>query len=722
MTFRRKKLFQPGLRLSSLIVLLIFVLTGCGQGSSSGDSGSDTQPQDGASQDGSSQDGSSQGGSSQGGTTNAGNHQPSAKITALQSVTSGETVTLDGSGSSDPDDGSLSYQWMKTAGPDITLSNTTGSSLSFVAPSVAQPQQISFQLTVRDSGGLSDSTSVSMQISPSEPPPPTNHQPSVQITAPQSATSGETVTLDGSGSSDQDGDTLSYQWMKTAGPDITLSNTTGSSLSFVAPSVEQSQQIRFLLTVSDGELSSSSSVSMQISPIVDNSAPSIVSRSPEADQSEVSPMAEIRVTFNEALLESSVNSQSLVVTQNGNPVPGSVSYDSSNKRVTFQSTSALSGGVGYTVNIAQSLTDEAGNAFAGASWNFTTGICATADENASLTLTCPSGQVINEVKFASYGTPGGACGTFTAGACNADNSAQVVSDSCTGMDTCTLKASNDAFGDPCFGTGKKLAAQVACGMAPPAPEPNPNQNASAGCGKNPGLSSGLRSMTVDGAHREYIIDLPDNYDRNKPYRLIFAWHWLGGNAGAVAGGGYYGLRDLARSEAIFVAPDKYNVNGQDDNGWPNTNGRDMRFLNAMLDEIKGSLCVDNSRVFSTGWSYGGMMSFAVGREFAGTFRAIAPMSGALWTPFNDSGKPIAAWISHGIYDSVVNHDTAGAVAKDYYVKANHCSNNTVPIDPSPCVEYQGCDAGSPVVWCSFAGPHGTPDFGPTAIWNFFNRF
>ncbi len=454
MTFRSKKQSQPGLRFSSLIVLLISVLNGCGHSSTPSNPSSDTQPQDGV--------------------TQTGNHQPSASISAPQSVTSGEMIKLDGSGSSDPDDGSLSYQWMKTAGPDITLSNTTGSSLSFVAPSVAQPQQISFQLTVRDSGGLSDSTSVNMQISPSEPPPPTNHQPSVQITAPQSATSGETVTLDGSGSSDPDGDTLSYLWMKTAGPEIMLSNTTGSSLSFVAPSVAQSQQIGFHLTVRDSSgLSSSSNVSMQISPIVDNNAPSIVSRSPEADQSEVSPMAEIQVTFNEALLASSVDNQSLVVTQNGNPVPGSVSYDSSSHGVTFQPTSALSGGVGYTVNISQSLTDVAGNAFAGASWNFTTGICATAEENASLTLTCPSGQVINDVKFASYGTPGGSCGSFTTGACNASNSASVVLDACKGMDICTLKASNDAFGDPCFGTGKKLAAQVACGMAPPAPEPGP---------------------------------------------------------------------------------------------------------------------------------------------------------------------------------------------------------------------------------------------------------
>ncbi len=909
MIFRRKKQPQPGLLFSSLIVLLILALSGCGQSASSSNSGTDTQ-----SQDGTTQDGSSQGGSNQGGSTNMGNHQPSAKITAPQSVISGETVTLDGSGSSDSDGSFLSYQWTKTSGPDITFSNTTASSLSFVAPSVDQTEQISFQLTVRDSDGLSNSTSVSIQILPSETPLPSNQAPSAQITAPQSVTSGETVTLDGSGSSDPDGDTitylwtqtqgdnitlanstdstlsfvaptvqqstsytfqlsvsdgslsdsssvqfivlpvatdpastglhvsgtqildsndnafimrginvahawypdntssslsdiantgantvrivlssgdrwnkttesmvsslieqakankliailevhdttgygeeadaitlsqaadywksikgaligqedyavidigneplgngqpasawidghinaikslrdaglknaimvdaanwgqdwknimrdnaisvlaadpqknvifsvhmyqiykdansisnymasfvqndlalvvgefgadhqgenvdeasimsyatqygygylgwswsgnsggtesldivnnfdatslsswgetlingnngikatsqiarvfsgstdptannqapsakitapqsatsgetvtldgsassdpdgdtLSYQWTKTAGPNFTLSNTTGSSLSFVAPSVAQSQQVSFQLTVSDGELSNSSSVSMQISPIVDNSAPSIVSRFPQVGQSGVSPSAQISVSFNEALLESSVTSQSLVVTQNGNPVPGSVSYGSNSNSVTFQSASALSGGVSYTVTLAQSLTDVAGNAFAGASWSFTTGVCGTADENAYLTLTCPSGQVINEVTFASYGTPGGSCGSFTTGTCNASNSDSVVLDACKGMDICILNADNGTFGDPCSGTTKKLSAQVACGM-PTDPTPTPDTGSGA---LVVAVNAGGQSTTYNGVSYE-----ADNYYSN----------------------------------------------------------------------------------------------------------------------------------------------------------------------------------------------------------------
>jgi hypothetical protein len=100
--------------------------------------------------------------------------------------------------------------------------------------------------------------------------------------------------------------------------------------------------------------------------------------------------------------------------------------------------------------------------------------CATVDENQNIVLTCPAGQVITSVDFASYGTPGGSCGSFTTGSCNASNSVSVVSGACNGKNSCSLIANNNIFGDPCYGTVKKLAAQVACGMEQdPTPTPTP---------------------------------------------------------------------------------------------------------------------------------------------------------------------------------------------------------------------------------------------------------
>ncbi len=298
--------------------------------------------------------------------------------------------------------------------------------------------------------------------------PRENHQPGARIKAPQTSISGQTVTLDGSSSYDPDGDRLSYQWIQVGGPNIALSNTTSPMLTFIATMVAQPTQFSFQLTVNDGVLSSRARVSVKISPIDDNTSPSIISRSPQADQSGVAPDAEITVTFNEALLESSVESQSLLVNQNSNPVTGSVSYDSSNYTLRYKPAADLFAGLSYTVTLANSLTDLAGNTFAGESWSFITGVCATANDGSNLTLSCPSGQVINEVNFASYGTPGGSCGSFSKSSCDASNSMTVVTDACKGMDICTLNADSTIFGEPCDGADKHLAVQVTCGKPAPA--------------------------------------------------------------------------------------------------------------------------------------------------------------------------------------------------------------------------------------------------------------
>jgi polyhydroxybutyrate depolymerase len=235
---------------------------------------------------------------------------------------------------------------------------------------------------------------------------------------------------------------------------------------------------------------------------------------------------------------------------------------------------------------------------------------------------------------------------------------------------------------------------------------------SPGCGADP-PATGRYTIDVDGMQREYELDVPDDYDPLHPYRLIFGWHWLGGWSGNILENGYYGLAARSDGSAIFVAPEGI------DNGWGNPDGRDIAFAAAMIDRLNDELCIDQERIFSTGWSFGGMMSNAAGCAMADTFRAIAPMSGSLWSGCESGDTPIAYWGSHGIYDDVVPL-TAGQEARDEFLARNGCSSDTI-VD-GPCLVYQGCDEDAPVVWCEFEGPHGTPDFAPTRTWEFFAAF
>ena len=257
---------------------------------------------------------------------------------------------------------------------------------------------------------------------------------------------------------------------------------------------------------------------------------------------------------------------------------------------------------------------------------------------------------------------------------------------------------------------------------------------STGCGKAPPASNRY-SIDVSGTMREYILAVPNNYDSNRPYRLVFAWHPLGGSAQQTAGngnGGYYGLQGASAGAAILVSAEGLQQNGSGNRGWWNTGGGDIAFLRAMLDRFKSELCIDEGRIFSTGFSFGGMMSFAVG--CTGLVRAIAPMAGNSQVSGCTSGtQPVAVMGFHGDDDTVVSI-TGGRQARDVFVQRNQCMQQTMPATPSwcdgvgqnnqpcSCVSYQGCAAGYPVTWCEFNGPHTPAPNSAATIWSFFSQF
>lgn len=202
---------------------------------------------------------------------------------------------------------------------------------------------------------------------------PVNQQPTARISAVQTASAGETVTLDGSGSSDPDGDSLSYQWTQTHGTPIDLGDLANPTLSFIAPEVDQSTNFGFQLRVDDGELSHLVAITIAVSPVVDTTPPAIVSRTPQPDASDVATTTSVSISFDEPLLESLVDNQSLQLSINSTPVSGSVSYDAQGNTITLTPDTALTAATTYSVTLADDLEDLAGNRVTGVSWSFTTG-------------------------------------------------------------------------------------------------------------------------------------------------------------------------------------------------------------------------------------------------------------------------------------------------------------------------------------------------------------
>jgi poly(3-hydroxybutyrate) depolymerase len=229
------------------------------------------------------------------------------------------------------------------------------------------------------------------------------------------------------------------------------------------------------------------------------------------------------------------------------------------------------------------------------------------------------------------------------------------------------------------------------------------------------------------------LALPDNYDPSHAYRLFFGWHPWGGSAQQVASGGYYGLQSQAKGSAIFVAAEGLDFGGNG-LGWGNENGQDIALLTAMLDSFRSQLCVDESRIFSVGFSFGGMFSFAAGCSQTGMMRAIAPMAGNTTVAGCESGdRPVAVMGFHGTKDSVVEID-GGRKGRDVFVKRNKCTTQTMPaattwcdgvgqnFQPCSCVSYQGCTEGYPVTWCEYNGDHMPAPSSASTLWSFFSQF
>ncbi|MFG2167210.1 cellulose binding domain-containing protein [Micromonospora chersina] len=264
--------------------------------------------------------------------------------------------------------------------------------------------------------------------------------------------------------------------------------------------------------------------------------------------------------------------------------------------------------------------------------------------------------------------------------------------------------------------------------------------ATAGCGRAPTLSSGTHSIQSSGRTRTYILRVPDNYDSNRPYRVVFGFHWLNGTATDVATGqtvqrdvwSYYGLQRLANESTIFVAPQGLN------NGWANTNGEDLTFVDDMIRQLDAGLCVDTTQRFAVGFSYGGAMSYAIACARPTVFRAVAVQSGGQLSGCSGGTQPVAYLGVHGIRDSVLNI-SGGRTLRDRFVRNNGCAAQN-PAEPAQgslthrVTTYSGCSAGHPVVWAAFdeghiaapqdgaAGDSGYRTWVPGVVWSFFTQF
>lgn len=183
-------------------------------------------------------------------TASIANSAPVAHAGVDQNVAIGSTVTLDGSASSDADGDNLVFSWSFTSRPEG--SNATLSSTSAVKPTFMADMEGDYVLRLVVNDGLVNSHPTSVTISAAT----ANSAPVANPGVDQNVATGSTVTLDGSASSDTDGDTLTFSWnfiARPGGSNAFLSSITSIKPTFVAD-VEGDYVVR--LVVNDGKTNS----------------------------------------------------------------------------------------------------------------------------------------------------------------------------------------------------------------------------------------------------------------------------------------------------------------------------------------------------------------------------------------------------------------------------------------------------------------------------------
>jgi poly(3-hydroxybutyrate) depolymerase len=257
---------------------------------------------------------------------------------------------------------------------------------------------------------------------------------------------------------------------------------------------------------------------------------------------------------------------------------------------------------------------------------------------------------------------------------------------------------------------------------------------SDGCGKATTVTNGKKTITSSGDQRTYIIDIPSGYDMNKPYRVFYTSHWIGSTSEAVQDQNYYFLKPLAQAAnepAIFVAPQS------DDGTWDQI---DHALFDDILAYVKENLCIDTTRVFATGFSFGGMITYSLSTNHQTDIRAavgIAPANYNIWLPMK-TRKPIAWMQTTGMGDTTCpwiqgNSMTNGA--KFIAIEKGTDNGCDVPAEIPTwqqgnhvCYDMPGCMPEYPTKICTFNGGHtniadeGGKNWIPEVSWEFFTQF
>ena len=179
------------------------------------------------------------------------------------------------------------------------------------------------------------------------------------------------------------------------------------------------------------------------------------------------------------------------------------------------------------------------------------------------------------------------------------------------------------------------------------------------------------NINVNGTNRDMLVYAPKNIEKNRP--LIIQMHGYNQDAAYQKNAAKWEpVADTGRFVVVFP-------NGQN-KAWDTGGDKDLNFIKAIINEMNTKYGIDKKRVYVSGFSMGGMMSYVVANKMSDQIAAIAPVSGGGAPSTAKRAMPIMH--THGTTDDVVNYNSTVNTLKSW-VPFNKCSSNSEKIKPYP---------------------------------------
>ncbi|MCQ2219887.1 MAG: hypothetical protein MJZ12_00755 [Prevotella sp.] len=171
-------------------------------------------------------------------------------------------------------------------------------------------------------------------------------------------------------------------------------------------------------------------------------------------------------------------------------------------------------------------------------------------------------------------------------------------------------------------------------------------------------------LMSDGVERNMIVYAPKNIEKNRP--LLISMHGMNQDAAYQKNqANYEAVADTAKF--VVVYPDGI------DRGWDLGSMKDINFITNIIDEMVKRYSIDRNRVYLSGFSMGGMMTYYAMTKIADKIAAFAPVSGYnMGGPNATSSRPVPIIHVHGTSDDVCSYSPVQSHI-DAWVKRNGCS-------------------------------------------------